>query len=82
MKDQIVYTQPVTVSREQLESFLNIINKYLLDEEDEKITVEECLLKPDLMKYICGEAIKDGAAMWDPLEFWNNDGWCDIKDHR
>lgn len=83
-EDEVVYSVTTHISREQLLGFIKILNEYEIDEDEgeELFTVEEVLSKPDLLKYICTEAVNDGVALYDPIEFWNNDGWCDVKDFR
>lgn len=80
---EIVATYKVGVTRKQLESFVETINHYWLDdEEDAPLTVNEVLQNEKLQDYICGEAILDGVAMFDPDEFANSDGWCEVADYR
>lgn len=71
------------VSREQLEGIIKCLNENeLSDEQEERLTIEEVLANPKLRDYLCGEAVEDGIALYDPDEFWNNDGWCDLRDYR
>lgn len=79
------------VSREQLEGIIKCLNENELEgwrnpdgsgEQEELLTIEEVLANPKLRDYLCGEAVEDGIALYDPHEFWNNDGWCDLRDYR
>ncbi len=83
MSDQeVVFVVPVNVTRSQLvDNIIRILNRYELCEE-EPLTIEEILSKPELLKYLCTESVKDGIALYDPYEFWSNDGWCNVRDYR
>lgn len=83
MADQdVVCVVPVSVTEKQLESFIAILNGWELRKHEERLTLEEVMSKPKLLEYICREAVEDGVGVYDPLTFWNNDGWCDIRDYR
>jgi len=83
-KDEIVCVVSVSVTRERLVDILENINEYVTDPDSESgpITIEECLSNQELREYICFEAVQDGVALYDPLEFIRNDGWADIEDYR
>lgn len=77
----VVKEVTVQVTQDQLEDILEVINRYELDEGIE-LTLEQVLANDELLTYICETAVDDGVlALYDPLEFWNNDGWCDVQDH-
>lgn len=78
--DETIFVVPVKVTSTQLQSFIDVLNKWEFDED--KLTFDEVMAKPKLLEYICTEAVLDGTAIFDPLSFWNNDGWCDIRDYR
>lgn len=83
MSDVFVCSVVVNVTEKQLLSFIEILNKYEIDDNDEeRLTSEEVLSKPNLLEYLCKEAVNDGVALYDPFEFWNNDGWCDFRMYR
>ena len=84
MTDQ-VYTQTVSVSAEQLESFVKTLNNDVdVDEGEELLTVEEVKQNQELLTYICKNAIEEGIeeVASDPEEFWNMDGWCEWTEYR
>jgi hypothetical protein len=77
---EIVFVVPVNITKIQLVNIILVLNKFEFPEDP--LTIEEVLSNPELLKYICTEAAEDGTALFDPFEFWNNDGWCDIFDYR
>lgn len=79
-----VYTQEVHITKVQLEGYIDTINNGMDEEDDEyqPLTYKEVVNKKDLLHYICSSVIEDGVGVYDPEEFWNNDGWCDITDYR
>jgi hypothetical protein len=81
-ESKVVFTVPVNITKKHLISFIEVLNQYEIDEAEEELTIEEVLSKPKLLEYLCIGAVEDGTAMYDPFEFWNNDGWCDFKDYR
>lgn len=76
----VVFKATVDVTKQHLEAFIETLNAW--DRPTSPLTLEEVLSKPVLLKYICSEAVEDGVAMYDPEEFWSNDGWCDWQDYR
>ena len=74
----------VHVSVSQIESFIKTINNgyEVSSGEAEPLTIQELMSNDRLMDYICTGAVEDGIAMYDPFEFWCNDGWCDWQDYR
>lgn len=78
----VVFVVPVSVTKNELESFLLVLNELELEEDEDELTVEEVLNNPDLLRYLCEEAVEDGVALHDPQEFYSNDGWCDFRDYR
>jgi hypothetical protein len=82
MLSPVLYTVQVGVNQDQLEQIIKCLNKYEIDEDETELTIEEVKSNPNLLKYLCEEAVVDGVALYDPFEFWNNDGWCDFKDYR
>ncbi|MCK5016715.1 MAG: hypothetical protein KAS32_06525 [Candidatus Peribacteraceae bacterium] len=76
-----VYSQTVTISKKQLESFIPELNRDL-DEGEKELTVSEVLSNKRLLTYICSSVIDDGTGIHDPFEFWNSDGWCEWKSFR
>ena len=78
-EDEVVFTVVTPITRDQVLGFINVINKW---SDEEPLTIEEVLSKPDLLKYICEEAVEDGTAMYDAAEFINNDGWLKIESFR
>lgn len=81
---KVVAVVEVEITQEKLVSFLGAINEFCIDEEDgdSPITLEEAITNERLLDYICKEAVEDGVAMYDPEEFIQNDGWCDVADYR
>lgn len=87
---ETVYTVQVNVTKTQLLSIIACLNRHEFDSgrknpegvEDEILTFTEVMSKPNLLKYLCEEAVEDGVALYDPVEFWTNDGWCDVRDFR
>lgn len=79
-----MYKVTIEVTEGQMEDIIDCLNKYEVDEDEgeERLTLEEVKSKPNLLKYLAEEAVKDGVAPYDPMEFWNNDGWCDFRDYR
>lgn len=80
-ESEIVLEVVVKVTKNQLLSFINVLNKWEFGKKDQ-LTFDEVMSKPKLLNYICSTAVEDGVALYDPLSFWNNDGWCDIRDYR
>ena len=81
-KQAVVITIPVPVTIMVLQTFLDVINSCILDEDDDPfLTVESVQKQPKLLEYICKEAVMDGTAMYDPSEFFNNDGWDELRDY-
>ena len=73
------------VSRQHLEEIIEFLNEQELDDEEEqeeKLTVEEVLSKPELLRYLVVEELEDRDEMFDPFEYWNADGWCEFRDYR
>ena len=81
-EDLVVFTVLVHITRDQLANFINVLNRFELRDGEEPLTVDEVISKPNLLKYICDEAVEDGAAIVDPVQFWNEDGWCDWRQFR
>lgn len=80
--NETVFVVPVKVTSVQLQSFIDILNGWEFKKHETRLTFDEVMANPKLLEYICTEAVLDGVAMYDPLTFWNNDGWCDIRDYR
>ena len=80
-EDQIIFTVQTHITKDQLIGWIKVINQYMWKDE-EPLTIEEVMSKPDLLKYICDEAVEDGVAVYDPLEFIRNDGWMDLEKFR
>ena len=78
-ENDVVYRIEIQLTRNDLENLLEVLNRYEFD--DNPLTVEEVLSKPDLLKYICEMDFKE-CTLIDPLEYWNNDGWCDVHNYR
>jgi hypothetical protein len=79
----------VSITDIQLQTFIDQINQDLadedgdlFDEDDGLLTITEVVGNQKLLDYICESAVEDGTAVYDPEEFWNNDGWCDWSDFR
>jgi len=80
--EKVVFTVAVPVTDAKLQTFINKINKYWLDEDDERLTLERVVNDVSLLTYICESAVEDGVAMYDPETFaGEGDGWCDWKDY-
>ena len=77
-------TVAVPITGDDLERFIKVINGgwEVREEEVPPLTLPELMSNDRLMEYIVTEAVEDGVAMYDPGEFWNNDGWCDWQDYR
>jgi len=75
---------PVEVNNVQLQGIIDTLNRFEIDENEGEtpLTIEEVEGNKELLTYLCKEAVEDGIALYDPVEFWNNDGWCDFKDYR
>lgn len=80
-EDEVVFTVATHITRDQLLILIKAINKGMWEDE-EPLTIEEVLSKPDLLKYICEEAVIDGRALYDPDDFINDDGWIDLEQFR
>jgi len=78
---EVVFTVQTPITYAQLLIWVNAINKGMWKDE-EPLTIEEVTSKPDLLKYICDEAVEDGRAVYDPDDFINDDGWMDLEKFR
>lgn len=69
-----------TVTYGELKSFIAVLNEHESSCKDNKLTLDEVMNTPDLLDYLCEQAVEDEEklAFSDPFEFWNNDGWCDF----
>lgn len=73
----------VQVTDQHISEFIEQMNRDVYEDEGEQfLTVEEVVGNDRLLTYVCEQAVADGVALYDPLEFWNADGWCDWKDYR
>jgi len=82
-ENTVIIVVPVEVTIKHILSFMEVLNDREIERpEEEFLTLDEILKNHKLMKYLATEAVNDGVAMFDPFEFWNNDGWCDFRDYR
>ena len=83
-KKDVVYTVTIDITKKDLKDIVQVLNDREFDdfeEGDEPFTVEEILSKPKLLKYVCEMDYKD-YAFESLSEYWNADGWCDIRKYR
>lgn len=78
---EVVCTVQTEITYSQLLSWVEALTKSMWDDEN-PLTIEEVMSKPDLLKYICDEAVEDGRAVYDPDEFIGDDGWMDLEEFR
>lgn len=81
---EVVFTKECHVNREQLQDIIDVLNRNEIDEDEDEqpLTIDEVIGNKALLEYICGEALDNTESLYDPVEFWNGDGWCDFKDYR
>lgn len=79
--NEVVKVVKIDITKKDLQDFLDVLNKWeLTDEGDEKLTIENVVSRPNLLDYIVDEIVNEWG--WaEPLDFWNGDGWCDIRDY-
>lgn len=76
---KVVCSVKIDVTEVQLDSFIKVINRV---GDDDPLTKEEVLSNAKLLEYICESAVKDGTAMYDPLEAYNEGVWDEWKEYR
>lgn len=81
---KVVCVVETYITEDQLNEFIDAINDMWVGRfgGEDLLTMEEVLGNEELLHYICNQAVEDGRAMYDPDEFINGDGWCDVADYR